>query len=254
MMKDVDSEVLVTMQADPVERSSLRFERESCGARLVVDELQKSYRDASGNKLEILRGISLAACGGEMVAVVGESGVGKSTLLNVLGGLDAADAGSAELDDFVITSAGEAALTRFRRREVGFVFQSHRLLPDLSAAENAALPLMIARKGRYEALHEARAMLERVGLAARASHAVGELSGGEQQRVAIARALVTRPRLVLADEPTGNLDADTGDAVSELLFALCRESQALVIVATHNMRLAEKCDRVLTLHDGIIAE
>jgi lipoprotein-releasing system ATP-binding protein len=225
--------------------------------RLVVNDLRKSFIDPSGGMLEVLRGVSFSAGAGEMLAVVGASGSGKSTLLHVVGGLEAADAGrggSARLDEFEITRASGDELARFRRRDVGFVFQFHHLLPDLTAAENVALPLLVARVKRAEARERAAEILARVGLSERASHAVGELSGGEQQRVAIARALVTRPRLVLADEPTGNLDARTGEETSALLISLCRERRACVVVATHNEQLARTCDRVFLLKDGRLSQ
>src|SRR5436305_944992 len=221
---------------------------------LSVSDLRKSFRDPSGGALEVLRGVSFGVRAGEMAAVVGASGAGKTTLLHVVGGLESADAGSVRLGDFDVTRADAARLARWRGREVGFVFQFHHLLADLSAEENVALPLLVARRGRSESHEAARAMLERVGLAERAAHNAGELSGGEQQRVAVARALVTRPRLVLADEPTGNLDARTGDEVGALLLDLCRDTRACVLVATHNERLAHLCDRVLNLRDGRIAE
>ena len=221
---------------------------------LIVEDLRKSFRSPGGGALEVLRGVSFVAGAGEMAAVVGESGSGKTTLLHLLGGLEAADAGVARLGGFEITGAGAAELARWRGREVGFVFQAHHLLADLSAEENVALPLMVARRARREALAEARAMLARVGLAGRAEHASGELSGGEQQRVALARALVTRPRLVLADEPTGNLDARTGEEVGALLLALCREARACVLVATHSERLARLCDRRMLLREGRLEE
>jgi lipoprotein-releasing system ATP-binding protein len=214
---------------------------------LVVSGVSKSFRDPTGDALEVLRGVSFELRAGEMAAVVGASGAGKTTLLHVVGGLEASDGGRVRLGEFDVTSDDAARLARWRGREVGFVFQSHRLLLDLSAEENVALPLMVARRTRREALASAREMLERVGLAARARHAAGELSGGEQQRVAVARALVTRPRLVLADEPTGNLDARTGDEVGALLLNLCRRARACVLVATHNERLARLCNRVLRL-------
>jgi len=220
---------------------------------LEVEGVTKSFRDAAGGVVEVLRGVSFALEEGEMAAVVGASGAGKTTLLHVVGGLEGADGGRARLGAFEVTGAGAAQLAAWRGREVGFVFQSHRLLGDLSAEENVALPLMVARKGRREALEEARAMLASVGLSARAGHAAGELSGGEQQRVAVARALVRRPRLVLADEPTGNLDAQTGAEVGALLLRLARSLRACVVVATHNERLAQLCDRRLTLRDGRIA-
>jgi lipoprotein-releasing system ATP-binding protein len=221
---------------------------------LVVQDIRKSFREPSGGALEVLRGVSFELRVGEMAAVVGASGAGKTTLLHVVGGLDAADAGVVRLGAFDVTGAGASELARWRGREVGFVFQFHHLLADLSAEENVALPLLVARDGRREALAGARGMLERVGLSTRLRHAAGELSGGEQQRVAVARALVTRPRLVLADEPTGNLDARTGDEVGTLLLDLCRDACACVLVATHNERLARLCDRVLLLREGRVEE
>ncbi|MET0626664.1 MAG: ABC transporter ATP-binding protein [Pyrinomonadaceae bacterium] len=231
----------------------MRFEI-SDSSELVVEDLRKSFREPSGGALEVLRGVSFRLGAGEMAAVVGESGSGKTTLLHLLGGLEAADSGAARLGDFEVTRAGAAELARWRGREVGFVFQSHRLLADLSAEENVALPLMVARARRGEALERAREMLERVGLGGRLRHAAGELSGGEQQRVAVARALVTRPRLVLADEPTGNLDARNGEEVGALLLSLCREARARVLVATHNESLARLCDRRLALRGGLLEE
>ena len=219
-----------------------------------MSDLRKSFRDPSGGVLEVLRGVTFALGAGEMAAVVGASGAGKTTLLHALGGLERADAGSARLGDFEILGAAPAELSRFLRRDVGFVFQSHHLLPDLTAEENVALPLWVGRAGRREAARAAAEMLEAVGLSARARHAAGELSGGEQQRVAVARALVTRPRLVLADEPTGNLDARTGAEVGALLLGLSRERGACVLVATHNRSLAAACDRVLALRSGRVEE
>jgi lipoprotein-releasing system ATP-binding protein len=228
--------------------------KESQEVKLVVDNVRKSFREPGGGVLEVLRGVSFELRAGEMAAVVGASGSGKTTLLHVVGGLEAANSGVTRLGAFDITDAGAALLARWRGREVGFVFQFHHLLGDLSAEENVALPLLVARKGWREARAEARRILERVGLAQRLTHGAGELSGGEQQRVAVARALVTRPRLVLADEPTGNLDARTGDEVGALLLELCREARACVLVATHNERLARLCDRVLLLREGRVEE
>ena len=231
-----------------------------CGARfshpgLVVHDVRKAFRDPAGGALEVLRGVAFTLGAGEMAAVLGASGAGKSTLLHVLGGLERADAGSALLGGFDILRAAGAELARFRGREVGFVFQFHHLLPDLSAVENVALPLLVARRKPGEAREAASEMLERVGLSKRARHRAGELSGGEQQRVAIARALVRRPRLVLADEPTGNLDARTGEDIGALFFDVCRERGACVLVATHNESLARSfCDRRLILRDGFIEE
>jgi lipoprotein-releasing system ATP-binding protein len=221
---------------------------------LEVRELRKAYASPSGAALEVLRGVSFALRAGEMLAVTGASGAGKSTLLHVLGGLDAADGGSVRLGEFELTRAAGAELARVRGAEVGFVFQFHHLLPDLSALENVALPLLVARRKPREARAAAHALLAAVGLSERASHRPGELSGGEQQRTAIARALVHAPRLLLCDEPTGNLDARTGESVAALLQTLARTRGTGVIVATHNEQLARTCDRTLLLKDGLLRE
>ena len=221
---------------------------------LVIDGLRKSFREPSGGVLEVLRGVSLSLKAGETAAVVGASGAGKTTLLHVVGGLEAADGGGVQVGGFDVTRATPAELVRWRGGAVGFVFQSHHLLADLSAEENVALPLLVARTGRREAFGRARELLEKVGLGPRLKHAAGELSGGEQQRVAVARALVARPRLVLADEPTGNLDRRTGEEVGALLLSLCREARACVLLATHNEALAGLCDRRLMLREGELEE
>jgi lipoprotein-releasing system ATP-binding protein len=226
----------------------------SNGFELAVEGVRKSFREPSGGALEVLRGASLSLRAGEAAAVVGASGAGKTTLLHVVGGLEAADAGSVRLCEFEVTRATPAELVRWRGGAVGFVFQSHHLLADLSAEENVALPLLVARVGRREALARARALLERVGLGPRLRHAAGELSGGEQQRAAVARALVARPRLVLADEPTGNLDRRRGEEVGALLLSLCREARACALLATHNESLAGLCDRRLVLREGRLLE
>ena len=218
--------------------------------RLIVEGVRKSFRDPAGGVLEVLQGASFTLGAGETLAVTGASGAGKSTLLHVLGGLETADAGSATLGGFDILRASREELARFRVREIGFVFQFHYLLRDLTAEENVALPLLVARENRKKARREASGMLEAVGLGERAAHRPGELSGGEQQRVAVARALVTRPRLVLADEPTGNLDAQSAEDVAALLFALARERGTCLVVATHNELLARACDQSLLLRGG----
>lgn len=216
--------------------------------------LRKAFRTPSGARLEVLRGASFKVEAGEMVGIMGASGSGKSTLLHILGGLDAADSGRVHCGEFELTGAGSGELAEFRKREVGFVFQSHHLLPDLTAAENVALPLLIKRRTRAESMRRALSMLESIGLKERADADVGQLSGGEQQRVAVARALVHTPRLVLADEPTGNLDAVIGDEIGATFARYCRDEQAIVVVATHNERLARICDRVLLLRDGRLCE
>ena len=221
---------------------------------LRVHELRKSYPLPSGGALEVLREVAFDVRRAEMLAVVGASGAGKSTLLHICGGLDEADSGSVRVGEVDLLHAGAAQLARVRNREIGFVFQFHHLLPDLSALENVALPLLVAREPARTVHTAAAELLAAVGLQARAAHRTGELSGGELQRVAIARALVTRPALVLADEPTGNLDAQTGAEIATLLARLGRERGAAVVIATHNEQLARACDRVLLLQDGRLQE
>ena len=218
---------------------------------LSVTDLRKSFLSPRGEKIEVLRGASFSAGAGEAVAIMGASGAGKSTLLHLLGGLEAADHGAIVAGKFAIDRASPAALARFRNEHVGFVFQFHHLLPDLTAAENVSLPLRILRTSPRQAMQRALQLLEEVGLDRRvADSVVGHLSGGEQQRVAVCRALITQPRLVLADEPTGNLDATTGDEIARSLISYARNRGALVIVATHNLALAETCDRTLVLRNG----
>ena len=222
--------------------------------KLKANDLRKAFRSPAGAVIEVLRGVSFEVEAGEVVAIMGASGAGKSTLLHLLGGLEEADGGQIMLGDFDIARARRRALADFRNRNVGFVFQSHHLLPDLTAAENVALPLLIGRHGWRESMKRGAAALERAGLGERAAHAVGHLSGGEQQRVAVARALIHSPRLVLADEPTGNLDAAHADETGAILADYCRRERAIVVVATHNERLARLCDRVLLLQDGRLSE
>jgi len=215
--------------------------------------IDKSYQVAS-TRLPVLRGLDLVVEQGEMVAIVGASGVGKSTLLHVLGGLDVVDAGTIRIGDADLATLKPDALTAFRNRHVGFVFQFHHLLPEFTAAENTGMPMRIARRPAAEREARAMAMLERVGLAGRVSHNPGMLSGGEQQRVAIARALVMEPALLLADEPTGDLDEHTAESLHELLRGMHRERGLTSVIATHNPRLAAACDRVLRLEDGRLRE
>jgi lipoprotein-releasing system ATP-binding protein len=185
-----------------------------------------------------------------MLAIVGASGVGKSTLLHVLGGLDPPDSGTVRIDQTDLGQLSDGELVAFRNRHVGFVFQFHHLLPEFTALENAEMPMRIARKNISECRDRATKLLGRVGLAERAEHRPGMMSGGEQQRVAIARALVMEPTLFLADEPTGDLDEQTAEALHALLREMNRERRLSSVIATHNMRLAASCDRILRLEGG----
>jgi len=219
---------------------------------VTVTALEKSYRTAT-QTLRVLRGLDLSVEQGEMVAIVGASGVGKSTLLHVLGGLDPFEAGTIRIGDADLSQMTDADRVVFRNRHVGFVFQFHHLLPEFTALENTEMPLRIARLPLADARAAAEALLRRVGLGDRLGHRPGTLSGGEQQRVAISRALVPRPALLLADEPTGDLDEQTADSLHELLREMHREQRLTSIIATHNLRLAATCDRVLRLENGRLA-
>ena len=203
-----------------------------------------------GTTLAVLRDLDLHVDAGEMVAIVGASGVGKSTLLHILGGLDRASEGDIVIDGAQVTALDDAALVRFRNQRVGFVFQFHHLLPEFSALENAEMPMRIARISMTEARPRAEELLGRVGLGERLSHRPGMLSGGEQQRVAVARALIMRPALLLADEPTGDLDEQTADSLHALLRDMHQRYGLTSIIATHNPRLAAACDRILRLEGG----
>ena len=218
-------------------------------AFLTAAAVEKSYVVGT-SKLAVLKALDLSLEVGEMVAVVGASGVGKSTLLHVLGGLDPADGGTVRIGETTVTDLPDAQLVAFRNRHVGFVFQFHHLLPEFSALENAEMPMRIARLNGRERTDRATALLQRVGLGERLTHRPGMLSGGEQQRVAIARALVMNPSLLLADEPTGDLDEHTAETLHELLREMHRERGLTSLIATHNPRLAAACDRVLRLEDG----
>jgi putative ABC transport system ATP-binding protein len=201
-----------------------------------------------------LRGVSLEVRRGELVALKGRSGSGKTTLLNIVGGLDTPDRGQVEVDGLRLGELGESELLRLRRDRIGFVFQSFGLIPILTAAENVGVPLRLRRADPREREERVELLLSLVGLAGHAAQRPGELSGGQQQRVAVARALANRPALIVADEPTGQLDAETGHAVMELLRAVVRSEQVTALVATHDATLLDLADRVLELHDGEIAE
>jgi len=209
----------------------------------------KSYL-VGQTSLVVLRDLDVAVAAGEMVAIVGASGVGKSTLLHLLGGLDRVDRGTVLVGDADVTALPDAEMVAFRNRHIGFVFQFHHLLPEFSAVENAEMPMRIARIPLAETRRRAEDLLRQVGLGERLTHRPGMLSGGEQQRVAVARALVMRPSLLLADEPTGDLDEDTAGALHSLLRDMHRTFALTSIIATHNPRLAAACDRVLRLEGG----
>jgi lipoprotein-releasing system ATP-binding protein len=218
-----------------------------------IHDLHKSYF-MDGKRIDVLRGVDLTLREGEMVSLIGASGVGKSTFLHVLGTLDAPTGGSISFDGRDVTTLDEGELARFRNRSLGFVFQFHYLLPEFTAQENVMMPALIQRVSYPEAEKQASELLAAVGLKDRASHKPGELSGGEQQRVALARALVLKPRLLLADEPTGNLDPTTGEGIHQVLKDLNRRLGIAAVVVTHNETLAASMPRRLQLVDGKVTE
>jgi lipoprotein-releasing system ATP-binding protein len=222
---------------------------QSSTAILACDKLQKSYRSA-GNELVVFANLSLSVEPGERVAIVGESGCGKSTLLHLLGGLDRPTSGTIHYEGRDISALNETELASFRNEHIGFVWQVHYLLPEFTALENVMMPLLIRGAARENASEKALARLTDVGLAPRATHRSGELSGGEQQRVVLARALVGEPALLLADEPTGNLDEKTGSAIFDLIADLHRRHRLSSVLVTHNLAFAARCDRVLRLENG----
>ena len=219
---------------------------------LRVSDLRKSFLNPAGERIAVLQGVSFSVNAGESVAIMGASGAGKSTLLNLLGGLEAPDHGNIAAGHAAIESASQSALAHFRNQHVGFVFQFHHLLPDLTAVENVSLPLLIRRIRPKEATHRALQALEAVGLEQQSGYLAGNLSGGEQQRIALCRALVHQPSLVLADEPTGNLDATIAGEIARSLVAYAKKLNRIVILATHSRDVAALCDRVLNLREGRI--
>ena len=220
---------------------------------LTLTNIRKSFRQG-GRQLDILSGVNLEIARGQMVALVGPSGAGKSTLLHIAGLLESADQGRVSFDGQDCASLSDSARTALRRKTVGFVYQYHHLLPEFSALENVVLPQMIAGASKRQARGRAARLLDEVGLADRASHRPAQLSGGEQQRVAIARALANSPAVLLADEPTGNLDPHTAEEVFQRLLRLVRGADVAVLVATHNLELAARMDRVLQLAEGVVEE
>jgi len=205
-----------------------------------------------GRTLEVLRGIDLNVYPGQILAIVGPSGAGKSTLLHCVGTLDLPTSGRIRLGSEELTTMSSSRLAAVRNRDIGFVFQFHHLLPEFTALENVMIPGLIQGRPRREMEKRAKALLEEVGLLVRATHRPGELSGGEQQRVAVARALALDPKLVLADEPTGNLDTATSDAIHDLFFQINREHGTTIIVVTHNPAFAERMPRVVRMRDGLV--
>ena len=209
------------------------------------------YFDEAARQVQVLKGIDLAIAAGEFVAIVGSSGSGKSTLLHLLGGLDRPTQGEVWLLGQRFDCLDEALRGQLRNQYLGFVYQFHHLLPEFSALENVAMPLMLRPKSQYKVVKEkAMHLLEQVGLSHRMTHKPGELSGGERQRVALARALVTDPQLILADEPTGNLDRATAEGIFELLSTLCQQHQMAMLIVTHDERLAARADRMCYMQDG----
>jgi len=206
------------------------------------------------SKLQVLRGVNLAVQPAERVAIIGASGSGKTTLLQIMGGLDEPSEGGVLINGAAMHGTTESAKGELRNRYVGFVYQFHHLLPEFTAEENVAMPLLIRRDAKAVALEAARELLGRVGLGERLTHKPGELSGGERQRAAVARALITRPQLVLADEPTGNLDSGNGEHVLGLMLELNEELQTSLVIVTHDHSIAARMDRVVVLEDGVLKE
>ena len=207
-----------------------------------------------GSVLEVLSDVNLAVVPAERVAIVGSSGSGKTTLLQILGGLDDPDDGEVFVGGEAMHGGSELSKGELRNRYIGFVYQFHHLLPEFTAEENVAMPLLIRREAKAVALEKAREILGRVGLGERLTHKPGELSGGERQRAAVARALIARPQLVLADEPTGNLDAGNGEHVMQLMLELNQELQTSLVIVTHDMSIAERMDRILVLENGRLVQ
>ena len=222
-------------------------------AILHCEHVSKHFQEA-GHRLEVLSGVDLRINRGETLAIVGASGSGKTTLLQILGGLDLPTSGVVRIQGQAFADLSDGARGTLRNRALGFVYQFHHLLPEFTALENVAMPLLVRRRPVAEAEREARELLERVGLGARLTHRPAQLSGGERQRAAVARALVTRPQLVLADEPTGNLDGNNARGVLELLLELNRELGTSLMIVTHAPELAARMQRVLVLEDGRLAQ
>ncbi len=219
---------------------------------LQIENIYKSFEN-NGQMIQVLKGINLQVLPGESLAITGPSGAGKSTLLNIMGTLELPSEGKVLFNDSDVYQMDEMGLSKIRNREIGFIFQFHHLLPEFNAEENAMIPALISRYSERKSAEMASAILSQMGLKDRLRHRVGELSGGEQQRVAIARALIMEPKLLLADEPTGNLDKVTGDEITELLLSLNKSQDLALVIATHNLELAHKMSKQLQLVDGRFA-
>jgi lipoprotein-releasing system ATP-binding protein len=220
---------------------------------IKTKNLYRSFRDGSGNEIQVLKGIDAEFSADQTVSIIGSSGSGKSTLLHLLGGLDHPTSGEVFFKGQNIYEFDSDTLASWRCKNVGFVFQSHHLLPDFTALENVMLPGLIAGMSKQQSIAKAEILLKQVGLNDRATHKPGQLSGGEQQRIAIARALLNSPDVILADEPTGNLDIQTGRKIGTILRQVCHEHQATLIMVTHNLQLAKETDLQLILKDGVLA-
>ncbi|NRA33713.1 MAG: ABC transporter ATP-binding protein [Polyangiaceae bacterium] len=254
-MSDVATTTTDSAGGTAVERTAIdRSVIDRTGEALVlVEGLTKSFQHM-GETLEVLRGIDLNIYGGEVLSIVGASGAGKSTLMHCLGTLDLPTTGKIRLAGEDLTSMGNARLAKVRNRHIGFVFQFHHLLPEFTAVENVMMPGLIQGRPKAEMEKRAKALLDEVGMSHRGSHRPGELSGGEQQRVAIARSVVLGPKLLLADEPTGNLDTATSEAIHQLFFDINREHGTTIVVVTHNIAFAKSMPRVVTMRDGRVIQ
>jgi len=217
-----------------------------------VSHLHKSFPTPQGD-LKVLTDINLDVSEGEFVAIIGESGSGKSTLLQILGTLDHPDSGSMILDGKKIQNLNETQLAKFRNHHIGFIYQSHHLIPELTALENIMLPLLIQGKSKDYAIEQATHLLSELGLSERANHTPAHLSGGEAQRVAVARAIITKPKFILADEPTGNLDEKTASTVFSMMHDACKSQNLTVIMVTHSLSFAKACDKIFTLKHGVLS-
>jgi len=226
-------------------------ETSASGAVLECRAVVRRFREGD-SMLEVLSGVDLTINPAERLAIIGSSGSGKTTLLQIMGGLDDPTTGEVFVNGQSMANTDEAAKAQLRNQYIGFVYQFHHLLPEFTAQENVAMPLLIRRLKKDDALRQAAELLERVGLGGRLDHKPGELSGGERQRAAVARALITRPKLVLADEPTGNLDAGNGEHVLQLMLELNRELETSLVIVTHDHSIAGRMDRVLLLENGLL--